>query len=112
MWGKRRKRVARLPRQLALGLLEDAMARAEQQEAGEPEPVPYPRASSPAPAVPAARPGLLPADVPVDNSAGPESLPAGRGLRPAAARASGPAHGGERAPRFVRLKDIISSGDP
>src|SRR5271169_6937522 len=83
MWGKRPKRCARLPRQLALGLLEDAMARAEQQqEAGEPEPVPYPPASSPAPAVPAARPGLLPSDVPVDNSAGPESLPAGEDSAP------------------------------
>lgn len=77
MWGKRRKRCARLPRQLALGRLEDAMARAEQQQkADQPEPVPYPRASTPAPAVPAPRPGLLSADVPVDNSAGPESSPA------------------------------------
>ena len=83
MWGKRRKRCARLPRQLALGLLEDAMARAEQQQkADQPEPVPYPRASSPAPAVPAARPGLLSADVPVDNSAGPESSPAGEDPAP------------------------------
>jgi hypothetical protein len=84
MWGKRRKRCARLPRQLALGRLEDALARVEQQqqEAGEPGPVPYPRASSPAPAAPAARPGLLPADVPVDNSAGPESSPAGQDPAP------------------------------
>ena len=79
MWGKRQKRCARLPRQLALGRLEDAMARAEQQQkADQPEPVPYPRASTPAPAVPAPRPGLLSADVPVDNSAGPESSPAAR----------------------------------
>ncbi len=48
----------------------------------EPEPVPYPRASTPAPAVPAARSGLLPADVPVDNSAGPESSPAGQDPAP------------------------------
>ncbi len=80
MWGKRHKRGARLPRQLALGLLEDAMARAEQQqEAGEPEPVSYPPAGSP---VPDPRPGLLPADVPVDNSAGPEPLPAGQDSAP------------------------------
>ena len=71
MWGRRRRRRARLPRQLALGRLEDAMARAEQQEAGEPETVPYPPASHPAPDVPPARPGLRAEDVPVDNSACP-----------------------------------------
>ena len=77
MWGRRRKRRARLPRQLALGRLEDAMARAEQQpEAGEPETVPYPPASHPAPDVPAARPGLLAQDVPVDNSASPPAAEA------------------------------------
>ena len=50
------------------------MARAEQQqqeEEGEPEAMPYPRASNPAPAVPAARPGHFAQDVPVDNSAAP-----------------------------------------
>jgi hypothetical protein len=74
MWGRRRKRGARLPRQLALGRLEEAMARAEQQhEEGEPEAVPY---RSPAPDVPAARPGLTTEDVPVDNSAGPVANPA------------------------------------
>ena len=31
MWGRHRKRSARLPKQLALGLLEDAMGRAEQK---------------------------------------------------------------------------------
>ena len=31
MWGRHRKRTARLPKQLALGLLEDAMGRAEQK---------------------------------------------------------------------------------
>jgi hypothetical protein len=70
MWGRRRKRGTRLSRLLALGRLEDALARAEQQQ-GEPEPVPYPPASSPAPDVPAARPSLRAEDVPVDNSAGP-----------------------------------------
>jgi hypothetical protein len=70
MWGRRRKRGARLSRQLALGQLEDAMARAEQQqEEGEPETVPYPPASSPAPDGPAGRPVLRAEDVPVDNSA-------------------------------------------
>ena len=54
MWRRRRKRGARLPRQLALGRLEEAMARAEQQqEEGEPETVPYPPASNPAPDGPA-----------------------------------------------------------
>jgi hypothetical protein len=73
MWGRRRKRGARLSRQLALGRLEEAMARAEQQEEGaegKPETVPYPPASNPAPDGPAARPGLRAEDVPVDNSAG------------------------------------------
>jgi hypothetical protein len=72
MWGRRRKHGTRLSRLLALGSLEDALARAEQQQ-GEPEPVPYPPASSPAPDVPAARPSLNTQDVPVDNSAGPEA---------------------------------------
>lgn len=65
MWGRRRKRGTRLSRLLALGRLEEAMARVEQQqeeeeEEGEPEAVPYPPASNPAP------------DVPVDNSAAPQ----------------------------------------
>ncbi len=78
MPGRGKKRGARLPRQLALGMLEDAMSRVEQQqqeqeqeEEGKPAAVPYPRSGRPAPAVPAARTDL-PADVPVDNSAGPE----------------------------------------
>jgi len=70
MCGRRRKRGTRLSRLLALGDLEDALARAEQQQ-GEPEPVPYPPASRPAPDVPAARPSLNTQDVPVDNRAGP-----------------------------------------
>ena len=72
MWARRRPRGTRLSRLLALGRLEEAMARAEQQWAqDEPEPVPYPPASDPAPDAPPARPGLLAEDVPVDNSAGP-----------------------------------------
>ena len=78
MWGKRRKRRTQLSRQLALGLLEDAVARVEQQqeEEAEPEPVPYLGAPY-LEAGPAASPdqadqvGLRPADVPVDNSAEP-----------------------------------------
>jgi hypothetical protein len=78
MWGRRRPRGTRLSRLLALGRLEEAMARAEQQqeEEGEPEAMPYPRASNPAPAVPAARPGHFAQDVPVDNSAAPAADPA------------------------------------
>jgi hypothetical protein len=72
MWGRRRKRGTRLSRLLALARLEDALARAEQQKS-EPDPIPYPPASSPAPDIPAARPSLSTQDVPVDNSAGPEA---------------------------------------
>jgi len=80
MWGKRKKRCAQLPRQLALGLLEDAMGQVQQQEGDqdETEPVPYPGAV-PAPesgSAPPGRDGLRAADVPVDNSAGPEPAPA------------------------------------
>jgi hypothetical protein len=72
MWGRRRKRGTRLSRLLALGRLEEAMARAEQQqEESEPEALPYPPAGNQAPVVPAARPGHFAQDVPVDNSAGP-----------------------------------------
>ena len=81
MWGRRRKRGSQLSRQLALALLDDAMARAERtHEPDGPESVAYPRA----PAIPAARTGLLARDVPVDNSAGPgpqaehQDLPAQR----------------------------------
>ena len=80
MWGRRRRRGTRLSRLLALGRLEEAMARAEQQqeeeEESEPEAVPYPRAGNQAPDVLAARPGHFAQDVPVDNSAGPASGPA------------------------------------
>jgi hypothetical protein len=72
MWGKRRKRRTRLQRQLALGLLEDAMGQVQQPcEPGEDESTvaTYP-GSPPAPAAPPARGDLRTADVPVDNSAG------------------------------------------
>jgi len=72
MRGKRKRGCGRLPRQLALGLLEDAMGRVQQQgsesEEGEPAVPHYPGAVPP----PAAPPGLRTADVPVDNSTGPE----------------------------------------
>jgi hypothetical protein len=72
MWGRRRKRGTQLQRQLGLGLLEDALARAEQrqqEEEGEPEAVPYPGRAPAAPPDRAA--GLSCSGVPVDNSAGP-----------------------------------------
>ena len=76
MWGRRRKRGTGLSRLLALGRLEEAMARAEQQqEESEPEALPYPPAGNQAPVVPAARPGHFAQDVPVDNSAGPAADP-------------------------------------
>jgi len=73
MPGRGQKRGTRLDREVALGLLEDAMGRVEQQqeEEGEPAAIPYPRAGRAAPAAPDPKAGL-PADVPVDNSAGPE----------------------------------------
>jgi hypothetical protein len=73
MWGRRRRRGARLSRQLALGLLEDAMARvqpSEDQQEDEPEPDPYP--SPEHGPTPPARTGLQATDVPVDNSAAPD----------------------------------------
>jgi hypothetical protein len=73
MWGRSRKHGTRLSRQLALADLQDAMAQAEQEgeDTGDLDPVPYPPASAPVPDIPAARPGLRAADVPVDNSSGP-----------------------------------------
>jgi hypothetical protein len=86
MWGRRGKRSGRLKKQLALGLLEDAMSRAEQQDPDDPdtgqqEPhadrqEPYastipPQADASSQPRAAEQAGLEPADVPVDNSAGP-----------------------------------------
>jgi hypothetical protein len=93
MWGKRAKRGkhrAGLPRQLSLGLLEDAMGRAEQQEqeeeaaatgqaaeqaeqaeqAGRATAAPY-LGSVPPQVTPPKGVSLQPADVPVDNSTAP-----------------------------------------
>ena len=74
MWGRRKKRRAQLSRQLALGLLEDAMGRVQQPpvQGGDEPAAPYPGAS-PSPAAPAAQADLRAADVQVDNSAGPET---------------------------------------
>jgi hypothetical protein len=73
MWGRRRKRGKRLERQLALGRLEEAIARAEQPPEGEGEPeaaaVPYPEEAPAGPPDRAA--GLSCSGVPVDNSAEP-----------------------------------------
>jgi hypothetical protein len=85
MWGKRKRRCAQLPRQLSHALLEDAMGRVQQQqetEEGEPDALPYPGAVPPS-AAPPDPPDLRTADVPVDNSAGPEppAAPGGRAPR-------------------------------
>jgi hypothetical protein len=69
----RRKRPKRLSKRETLGLLADLMAQAEEEEeGGEPETAPpyYQGAALPIP--PPARPGLRIADVPVDNSTGPD----------------------------------------
>jgi hypothetical protein len=94
MWGRRKKRGSQLSRQLALGLLEDAMERVqplheqaeheqaeheqeeqeqEEQEQQEDEPTaPYPSPEyGPTPPGTPARTGLQAADVQVDNSAAP-----------------------------------------
>jgi hypothetical protein len=85
MWGKRGKRGkhrAGLPRQLSLGLLEDAMGRAEQQQeeatapgtaaeqAGQATAAPY-LGSVPPQVTPPEGGSLEPADVPVDTSTAP-----------------------------------------
>lgn len=84
MWGRRGKRSGRLDKQLALGLLEEAMSRAEQPDAYRPD-TDEPDASHQEPYVSTApaqadsfpqprmaeQAGLEPADIPVDNSAGP-----------------------------------------
>jgi hypothetical protein len=95
MWGKRAKRGkhrAGLPRQLSLGLVEDAMGRAEQQQdeeaaatgqaaeqAGPATAAPY-LGSVPPQVTPPKDVSLQPADVPVDTSAAP---PAGDAAPPA-----------------------------
>lgn len=88
MWGRRGKRRARLTKQLSLGLLQDAMGRAEQQQeeeaaqaaenAGWAETAPYP-GSVPPQAAPPEGAGLQATDVPVDNSTAP---PAGDPVPP------------------------------
>jgi hypothetical protein len=75
MWGRRKEPCGQLPRQLALGLLEDAMGRVQppqEHEADEPSVTRYPSAEygPPPPGTPA-RAGLRAVDVPVDNSAAP-----------------------------------------
>ena len=80
MWGRRRNRGG-LSKQLSLGMLEDAIARAEQpagtyrETAGPVPSAPYPAAGPPQPRT-AASGDLSPADVPVDNTAGPAAADA------------------------------------
>ena len=108
MWGRHRKRSARLPKQLALGLLEDAMGRAEQagpeqagpEQAGPEQAGPgqqdgpeqqkcYPDVAVPPRAVPPARSCLEPADLPADTSAGPVAGDAVPGQRHGGAERTG-----------------------
>jgi hypothetical protein len=73
MWGRRKKpkRCSRLSRQLALGRLEDALARVEEREQQQPEPETTPYPGAPArPAAPSGRGDLQAGDVPADTSAG------------------------------------------
>jgi len=111
MWGRRNKRRTRLEKQLSLALLEDALARAEQQAdaPGPEEAVPegaVPEEAAPAERVPGRGPvpapgpagpaGLQPADVPVDNSSGPSAadpVPPKQRQRPAARREESTRHG-------------------
>ena len=104
MWRRRRKRGAPLPRQLALGLLEDAMGRVEQRTEGEPE------EAAPLPRGDAARGRAGRAGRPAASRRRPGGLQrrAARGRTDAvpAAAAPRPAHRGEHPPPFVRLKKM------
>jgi hypothetical protein len=51
MWGRRKKRRARLPRQLALGLLQDALGRVDERQR-QPDPAAGPPARDQPPLVP------------------------------------------------------------
>jgi len=63
MWGRRKRRRAQLPRQLALGLLEDAMGRVQQPE--------EPEGGEP----PAPDPGPVPAPAPPQDERTGDSTP-------------------------------------
>jgi hypothetical protein len=114
MWGKRAKRGkhrAGLPRQLSLGLVEDAMGRAEQQQdeevaatgqaaeqAGPATAAPY-LGSVPPQVTPPKEVSLQPADVPVDTSAAP---PAGDAVPPAQRQ-----RGDERTGKSTRPGSLV-----
>jgi hypothetical protein len=88
-WGKRKKRGTRLSRELALGALQDAMGRVEEQQ-GSSGPVPVPETGRPAlaEAQPEQDP-LLAADVPAASSDQPsagEASPDLKGQLPAQRR--------------------------
>ena len=119
MWGRHRKRTARLPKQLALGLLEDAMGRAEQKgperqggpkQPGGPEQQGRPEQQGPeqqgAPERQAA--GELAQAAPYPGAAAPQAVPSTRsGLEPADVRAdtsAGPA-ADEAVPRQRQCGD-------
>jgi hypothetical protein len=76
-WGKRRKRGARLSRQLALGMLEDAMRRAEEQP-GSSDPIPQQEIRQDTQQE-TGRPVLAEADPEQDQVRAADGSPAGRG---------------------------------
>jgi hypothetical protein len=77
-----------------LGMIAEAMGRAEQdEEENQPDLAAYPQGAA---AVPPARPAMEPADVPVDNSAGPaagDAVPAQQRQRRGERTAKSTRHG-------------------
>jgi hypothetical protein len=115
MWGRRKKRRGQLPRQLALGLLEDAMAQVQppqEQQEDEPALTKYPSAEygPPPPGTPA-RADLQAADVPVDNSAEP-GLPDPKAQRQLPARRTGESTRHRSLVSMNHSRDRESAVDP
>jgi hypothetical protein len=72
MWGRRGKRRARLPRQLALGMLQDAMGRVEERQR---EPAEQGESEEAGPATSTEQPPLVPRQ-PGSGSAPDDARPA------------------------------------
>ncbi len=90
-WGKRKKRGTRLSRELALGMLQDAMGRAEEQQ-GAADPAADPQASRPA----ASRDQPAASETVTDIKG---QLPAQRRPERPAPRSTGPGPSAAPAPR-------------
>ena len=107
-WGKRKRRGTQLSRLLALGKLQDAMARAEEQQLGSSDPVPHPAAGRPADSPeqdamlaadgPAGRSDQPPASEPTPDLPTPD-LPTQRRPGRPAPRPAGPDSSAPSAPR-------------